>query len=62
MAPAEATVALRYVDREVLLGNLLPETNPNLMELCTRHADRLRPPVGWQVRDERTLRWATTAF
>jgi hypothetical protein len=60
--PAEATIALRYGERLVVLGNLLADHNPNLLELCMRHADRLSPPVGWDVRDDRTLRWATTAF
>lgn len=55
-------MALRYDERLIVLGNLLPDHNPNLMELCMRHADRLRPPVGWELRDDRTLRWATTAF
>lgn len=32
---------------------LLPERDPNHMELCATHADRLVPPVGWVVHDER---------
>lgn len=60
--PAEATLILRYQQREVVLGNLLPERDRNFTELCMRHADRLTPPLGWDVRDERTLRWLTTAF
>lgn len=60
--PAEATVVLRYGDRLVVVGNLLSDRDPNLLDLCMRHADRLSAPVGWEVRDDRTLRWATTAF
>lgn len=50
---AAATVALRYESREVLIGDLAPERDPNLLDLCAEHAARLTPPVGWQVRDER---------
>lgn len=60
--PAEATMILSYEGRRVVLSNLLPEHDRNHVELCMRHADRLRPPVGWEIRDDRTLRWLTTAF
>lgn len=53
---------LSYEGRRVVLSNLLPEHDRNHVELCMRHADRLRPPVGWEIRDDRTLRWLTTAF
>ncbi len=26
---------------------------PNLVDLCSAHVERLTPPVGWRVRDER---------
>lgn len=50
---ASATVALRYEDREVLIGGLAPEPNPNLVDLCAEHADRLTPPLGWRISDAR---------
>lgn len=50
---ASATVALRYEDREVLIGWLVPEPNPNLVDLCAEHADHLTPPVGWRITDDR---------
>ncbi|MBI2237530.1 MAG: DUF3499 family protein [Actinobacteria bacterium] len=50
---AAATVALRYEAREVVISDLAPEPNPNLLDLCAEHAERLTPPVGWRVRDER---------
>ncbi len=50
---AAATVALRYEAREVLIRDLAPERDPNLLDLCAEHAGRLTPPVGWRVRDER---------
>lgn len=51
---ADATVALRYEHREVLMADLLSEPDPNLIDLCSNHADRLTAPVGWSLRDERT--------
>lgn len=47
------TVALRYERRQVAMADLLPERDPNHLELCAVHADRLVPPIGWVVRDER---------
>jgi uncharacterized protein DUF3499 len=51
--PAVATIALRYERRQVAMADLLPEHDPNHMELCAAHADRLVPPIGWVVQDER---------
>jgi hypothetical protein len=48
-APASVTVALRYGDREVIVGDLAVETDPNLVDLCLEHAERLTPPIGWRV-------------
>jgi Protein of unknown function (DUF3499) len=48
-----ATIALRYEAREVLVRDLLPVPDPNFMDLCDVHADRLRVMVGWAIRDER---------
>jgi len=33
---------------------LLAERDPNLLDLCDEHVERMTPPVGWVVRDERT--------
>ncbi|MEX1046832.1 MAG: DUF3499 family protein [Actinomycetota bacterium] len=51
---AVATVALRYEHREVLMADLLAEPDPNLIDLCSDHADGLTAPIGWNLRDERT--------
>ena len=51
--PPAATVSLRYTDREVVVGDLLPQRDPNLLDLCAEHVARMTPPVGWTVRDER---------
>jgi hypothetical protein len=48
-----ATVALIYEDRAVVVADLLPERDPNLLDLCEEHLSRMTPPVGWVVRDER---------
>jgi hypothetical protein len=47
-------VALAYTDRTVLVTDLIPERDPNLLDLCDEHVQRMTPPVGWLVRDERT--------
>jgi hypothetical protein len=52
-AEPATTISLRYVDREVVIGDLLPERDPNLLDLCDEHVSRMTPPVGWTVRDER---------
>jgi len=49
-----ATVALGYAEREVVVVDLLAERDRNLLDLCREHVDRMTPPVGWTVRDERT--------
>jgi uncharacterized protein DUF3499 len=38
----------------VLLGELTPDTDPSLVDLCLEHADRLTPPIGWRIIDQRT--------
>ena len=50
-----ATVALVYITREVVIGDLTPERDPNLLDLCAEHVGRMAPPRGWTVREERTL-------
>jgi hypothetical protein len=52
----EATVVLRYQSREVHVLELTGEPDPNLLDLCAHHVDRLTPPLGWAVRDARSLR------
>jgi len=48
-----ATVSLVYTEREVVVTDLIPERDPNLLDLCAEHVQRMTPPVGWVVRDER---------
>ncbi len=55
-AQAVATIGLSYEQRTVVVGALVADPNPNLLDLCTEHVDRLTPPRGWLVRDERLER------
>jgi hypothetical protein len=49
-----ATITLRYEARRVVIGELVPERDPNLLDLCARHASGMTPPVGWSVEETRT--------
>lgn len=51
--PAVATVALRYRDRLLWIADLLPERDPNLIDLCVGHADSMVAPYGWELIDDR---------
>jgi hypothetical protein len=48
-----ATIALRYADRLILIGDLRPERDPRLLDLCARHLAAMTLPVGWLVDDAR---------
>ena len=48
-----ATIALRYADRTVVVRDLVPARDPNLLDLCAEHLQRMTPPVGWLVDDDR---------
>jgi hypothetical protein len=47
------TVSLRHAEREVLVADLRPEPDPNVLDLCGEHVGRMTAPVGWTVRDLR---------
>lgn len=50
-----ATIELLYATREVIARDLRAERDPNLLDLCRDHVERMTPPLGWTLRDERTL-------
>ena len=50
---ATATMALRYRDRICWLADLVPERDPNLIDLCGAHADAMIAPYGWELIDDR---------
>lgn len=51
--PAAATLVFSYHDRVARLVDLLDEVEPQAYDLCPTHADRTRPPVGWELTDTR---------
>ncbi len=53
-APAAATLAFFYGEREVCLERLGLDELPATYDLCATHADRMRPPHGWVLNDRRT--------
>ena len=60
-AEPAATVSLLYAERLVVIGDLVPERDPDLLDLCEEHVARMTPPVGWTVRDERVSAAALTS-
>jgi hypothetical protein len=50
---AEVILAFGYETRHVMLRWIDDEYDPNLLELCARHADRFNPPQGWSSDDHR---------
>lgn len=53
--PAAASLSYRYATRQVWLGDLLEERDPNAWDLCPHHADTLRVMRGWVLIDERVV-------
>lgn len=51
--PVARSVALRYQDRIVVVAKLIPESDPSVLDLCEAHAEALRPPLGWELLDDR---------
>lgn len=51
--PASATLRFSYGTREAWLGGLSEDRQPEAYDLCGAHADRTRPPHGWDLVDER---------
>jgi hypothetical protein len=53
-AEPAATVALVSITREVVVEDLTTDRDPTLLDMCAEHLERMVPPRGWSVRDERT--------
>jgi hypothetical protein len=49
-----ATLSYAYADGVVWLEELAPEAHPMVHDLCAAHADNVRVPRGWDLRDERS--------
>ena len=60
-AEAVATIGLSYEQRTVVIGRLVTDPNPNLLDLCAEHVAGLTPPRGWDVRDDRVAERAASA-
>lgn len=50
---AVATLSYAYAEGLVVLEDLTPEAHPMVHDLCRQHAEGLRVPLGWDLRDER---------
>jgi hypothetical protein len=37
-----------------MVGSLIEEADPNLIDLCRGHVERLTPPRGWEMAEVRT--------
>lgn len=48
-AEAVATFTYDYADSMAVLGPLSLRHEPHSYDLCTRHAERLSAPQGWQI-------------
>lgn len=57
--PAAATLSYAYADGVVWLEDLALEDHPMVHDLCLVHADGVRVPLGWELRDERRVGPAT---
>ena len=50
---ATASLTYDYANAMAWLDPLHEERDPHAYDLCERHAARLSPPQGWQLRDRR---------
>jgi hypothetical protein len=48
-----ATLSYAYADGVVWLEDLADEAHPMVHDLCPLHADAVRVPIGWELRDDR---------
>lgn len=53
--PAAASLSYRYATRQVWLGDLLEERDPNAWDLCPHHAGTMTVMRGWDLVDERVV-------
>jgi hypothetical protein len=52
---ADASLTYDYSHAMAWLDPLHAERDPHAYDLCERHAARLSPPRGWQLRDRRMV-------
>ena len=54
--PAAATLVFSYREQVARVVELLDQGEPQAYDLCGVHADRTRPPMGWELADTRPPR------
>lgn len=52
---ATSTFGYDYGQGTVWLVDLTEEAHPATYDMCQRHANALRVPIGWQLRDRRNF-------
>ena len=52
---AATTLSFLYAQQIVWIDDLHVEDSPANHDLCTVHADRTRPPRGWELSDRRSV-------
>ena len=50
---AQTQLQITYTDRVAELLWTPQERDPNVLELCLKHANRFTPPLGWSFTDRR---------
>ena len=51
--PAVATLSYAYGAQAVWIDDLDPTSHPMTHDLCSEHAENMRVPRGWELRDRR---------
>lgn len=59
-AVAVVTLTYEYRASQVWLDELSPERDPHDYDLCRRHAEQLKVPLGWHLLDRRHSATAST--
>ncbi|MCC6226191.1 MAG: DUF3499 family protein [Microthrixaceae bacterium] len=53
--PAVATLSYAYGPRAVWVDDLAAESHPMTHDLCAQHTESTRVPMGWELRDRRSV-------
>lgn len=51
--PATVTLLMQYSEQTAALVELVEDGGPEVYDLCNDHASRTKPPVGWELDDQR---------
>jgi hypothetical protein len=51
-----AILGYEYSERRALLADVIDEVSPHVYVLCSECAEKLRPPRGWVLDDQRGQR------